>query len=175
MVNLSWKCDQPNPLVKTLGFRVYVNGKQYGSDLSNTIRSIRVKLSLERAIHSVSLTSYTERSLVESQNSNVIDLYSENFFPFSFYCLRNVHAKNVSWPGKGCCAYFDTLEVEREILSKTRETINIGLLNEVVSIPKLKVLEISSNKNKHLIESKSKATKPTIILFWTKWYLLCFS
>lgn len=55
IVNLNWSCDQVNPLIKINGFRVYVNGKQYGSDLNNTIRSIRVKLSLEKAINTVIL------------------------------------------------------------------------------------------------------------------------
>lgn len=53
IVNLNWSCEQINPLIKIVGFKVYVNGKQYGTDLNNTIRSIRVKLSLEKAINTV--------------------------------------------------------------------------------------------------------------------------
>lgn len=44
IVNLTWTCYQPNPAVRILGFRVYINGKQYGIDLHESIRTIRVKV-----------------------------------------------------------------------------------------------------------------------------------
>jgi hypothetical protein len=96
VINLNWSCQQTNPMVRILGFRVYVNGKQYGVDLHDSIRSIRVKLSLERPVHSIYVTTFTDRSRMESQSSNVIELLSENFFPFTFYCYNNIHAKNIS-------------------------------------------------------------------------------
>jgi hypothetical protein len=45
IVNLSWTCYQPNPLIKILGFRVFINDEQYGVDLHESIRTIRVKVS----------------------------------------------------------------------------------------------------------------------------------
>lgn len=44
IVNLSWTCHQVNPMARLLGFRVYINDQQYGSDLSESIRSIRLKV-----------------------------------------------------------------------------------------------------------------------------------
>jgi hypothetical protein len=44
IVNLSWTCYQPNPLIKLLGFRVFINDQQYGVDLHESIRTIRVKV-----------------------------------------------------------------------------------------------------------------------------------
>lgn len=55
IVNLNWSYEQVNPFIKVVGYKVYVNGKQYGSDLNKTINSIRVKLSLERAINTVNI------------------------------------------------------------------------------------------------------------------------
>ena len=72
VANLSWTCHQPSPLVKVIGFKVFVNGKQYGSDLHESIRSVRVRLSLERAIHNVYVAAYTDRNRMECQTSNCI-------------------------------------------------------------------------------------------------------
>jgi hypothetical protein len=44
IVNLTWTCYQPNPLVKLLGFRVFINDEQYGVDLPESVRTIRVKV-----------------------------------------------------------------------------------------------------------------------------------
>lgn len=44
VANLSWSCYQPNQTVRLLGFRIYVNGKQYGSDLNASARSVRIKV-----------------------------------------------------------------------------------------------------------------------------------
>jgi hypothetical protein len=95
VINLSWTL-QNSQVVKVLGFRVYVNGKQYGVDLQESVRAIRVKLSLERPIHSIYVTAFTDRAKLESQSSNVVELLSENFFPFTYYCYHEVHSKNIS-------------------------------------------------------------------------------
>lgn len=44
IVNLSWCCEQPNPMVRLSGYRVYINDKQYGMDLSSSVRTIRIKV-----------------------------------------------------------------------------------------------------------------------------------
>ena len=44
IVNLNWTCEQPNPMIKLSGFRIYVNDKQYGVDLNHTVRTIRIKV-----------------------------------------------------------------------------------------------------------------------------------
>ena len=75
----------------------------------------------------------------------------------------------IRWPEKGCCSFDDSLAVERVVLSKTREPINIGLLSEPVPAPRCQVLEMTTGKTKSLIEGKSKSGKSTIVLFWTKW------
>jgi hypothetical protein len=44
IANLSWSCNQTNQMTKIIGFRVYINNRQYGGDLHESIRSIRVKV-----------------------------------------------------------------------------------------------------------------------------------
>lgn len=158
-------------MIKIAGYRVYINDKQYGVDLNSTVKNIRIKLSLEKAVYSVYVSSFTNTPRTESKLSNKIELLSENFFPFSFFCLTHTHSRMSSWPEKGCCAFEDSLAGERINLSKTREPLNIGLLREPVPAPKVQVLEMSTNKTRTLIEAKSKSGKSTVILFWTKWCL----
>ena len=171
VASLSWTCHQPNPLVKIIGYKVFVNGKQYGSDLPESIRSVRVKLSLERAVHNVYVAVYTTRNRKECQTSNCVELLSESFFPFTFYCLHGIHVKNMSWPDKGCCAYQDSLPVERTQLTRTREPLNTGLLAEPEQALKCEVVDLHGNKMRNLIDAKTKSGKFTVILFWTKWCL----
>jgi len=94
IVNLTWTCEQPNPMIKLSGYRVYVNDRQYGVDLNSTVHTIRIKLSLEKAVHSVYITAFTDKPKTESRVSNKLELYSEHFFPFSFQCFNNVHVKS---------------------------------------------------------------------------------
>jgi hypothetical protein len=88
---------QTNPSVKLYGFRVYINGKQYGADLAESIRSIRVNLSLEKPVHVIYVTAYTNRPKLESQSSNVVHLSGEQYLPFTYYCYHDVHRKNTSY------------------------------------------------------------------------------
>ena len=79
--------------------------------------------------------------------------------------------KNISWPDKGCCAYQDTLPVERTQLTRTREPLNTGLLAEPEQALKCEVVELYGNKIRNLVDAKTKSGKFTVILFWTKWCL----
>jgi hypothetical protein len=97
VADLRWTCNQANPSVKLYGFRVYINGKQYGADLDESIRSIRVSLSLEKPIYTIHVTAYTDRPKLESQLSNVVHLSGEQYLPFTYYCYHDVHCKNTSY------------------------------------------------------------------------------
>lgn len=144
---------------------------------------------MEKPVHSIFITAFTDRKKMESQNSNVIELVSENFFPFSFYCLNTTHFKNKSlvffllilkhkfkikifarWPEKGCCAYQDSLSIERDMVSSSKELINFGKLKQRQETFKCEVIDLISLKKTYL-ESKSKSGRMTVILFWTKWCL----
>ena len=80
-------------MIQLSGYRVYVNDRQYGGDLNGTVKAIRIKLSLEKAVHCIYVSSFSDKPKTESRVSNIIELYSENFFPFSFQCYNNVHVR----------------------------------------------------------------------------------
>ena len=44
IVNLSWQCFQSSNQTKISGYRIYLNGKQYGTDLPESITNIRMKV-----------------------------------------------------------------------------------------------------------------------------------
>jgi hypothetical protein len=75
-----------------------------------------------------------------------------------------------SWPDPGCCAYRDTLDAEREILSRTREPVNIGLLTTPIPFSACQVIEVATGKSNILVENKTINENLTVIFFWTKWY-----
>ena len=79
-------------------------------------------------------------------------------------------SKQKRWPEPGCCSYRDTLNVERHNLSKTREPINLGLLNEPIPAPSCQIIEVSSGKSNNLIENRNN-DHSTVVFFWTKWCL----
>lgn len=78
----------------------------------------------------------------------------------------------LTWPEKNCCAYQDTLPIERIQLSKTKEPVNQGLLADPPSLPKCQLIDIVNNKTRYLFDAKSKFSRTTVVLFWTKW---CFA
>lgn len=77
----------------------------------------------------------------------------------------------LSWPDKSCCSYQESLPIERLNLSKTKEPINLGLLDNPRSLPKCQVLDIITNKIRYLFEPKSKSSRASVVLFWTKWFV----
>lgn len=77
VVNLSWTCYQPNPMVRLLGFRVYVNDQQYGTELGEAIRNIRIKVGNIVLFYSIafwSLTTHFYCFLVVTWKSSSQDL-----------------------------------------------------------------------------------------------------
>jgi hypothetical protein len=87
------------------------------------------------------------------------------------FCFSKTIYLNSRWPETGCCAYQDTLPIERINLGRSKEPINIGLVSEPVQAFKCEVLDLVSSKIKNLVESKNKSGKMNVILFWTKWCL----
>jgi hypothetical protein len=116
IANLTWNNEQSNPAVKITGYRIYINGRQYGTDLPESIKAIRIKvnffswfywsswsaahlfslfkLSLEKVFYQIHVTAFAAKPFIESQDSNAVEIRTENFLPFTFYCYRDIHAKN---------------------------------------------------------------------------------
>ena len=45
LAHVSWACPQSNPDVHVSGFKVLVDGKQYGSTLHAGVKNVRIKVS----------------------------------------------------------------------------------------------------------------------------------
>lgn len=45
LVQISWTCPQSNPSIQVNGFKLLVDGKQYGETLRASVKTIRIKVS----------------------------------------------------------------------------------------------------------------------------------
>ena len=48
--HLSWQCPQSNPDLQLAGYKVLVDGKQYGSPMHAGVRTVRVQVNTENQI-----------------------------------------------------------------------------------------------------------------------------
>ena len=62
LVHVSWTCPQSNPDLRVTGYKVLVDGKQYGTTLHAGVKNVRIKLGLNQLSHRLSkykMFSYT--------------------------------------------------------------------------------------------------------------------
>ncbi|XP_023933288.1 uncharacterized protein LOC106180596 isoform X1 [Lingula anatina] len=168
MAHVSWQCPQSDPDMVVSGYKVLVDGKQYGSTLHSGMRTVRIKLSMEKTSHRVSMVAITNQPYASSLESNVVELLTEPFRQFTFYCFHNVHSKGSLWPNSGACQYEDTYAAERRLPG--RRLVNQGLLKRRVPPPSCNVIDIFTGDIKSLLPPGGP-NGPTAILFWTKWCL----
>ncbi|KAK3579080.1 hypothetical protein CHS0354_029940 [Potamilus streckersoni] len=167
IAHVSWQCPQSNPDLQLSGFKVLIDGKQYGSPLHDGVRTVRIKLGTEQPMHKLTLVSMTDKPAAVSEESNAVELLTENFRPFSFYCYHSIHKKDTPWPEKGCCKYQDSVEYERHLGKKLA---NQGLLKKQVPPPACSLLDIFDGEYKPLLGTH-KRQYPSAILFWSPWCL----
>ncbi|KAL3853216.1 hypothetical protein ACJMK2_016773 [Sinanodonta woodiana] len=167
IAHVSWQCQQSNPDLQLSGFKVLIDGKQYGSPLHDGVRTVRIKLGTEQPMHRLTLVSMTDKPAAVSEESNAVELLTENFRPFSFYCYHSIHKKDTPWPEKGCCKYQDSVEYERQLGKKLA---NQGLLKKQVPPPACSLLDIFDGEYKPLLATH-KRQYPSAILFWSPWCL----
>ncbi|GFR62047.1 fibronectin, partial [Elysia marginata] len=165
--HLSWQCPQSNPDLQLSGYKVLVDGKQYGSPMHAGVRTVRVQLGLEQPMYRLSMVSSSEKPQGTSPESNIVEVLSMPFKPFSFYCYHAIHSKDVKYPSYGCCKYQDSISYERQVAKKLA---NQGLLYKQVPPPSCSLLDIFDGEYKPLMANHS-ARCPTVMLFWTPWCL----
>uniref|UniRef100_A0A1I8IJ04 TPP1 domain-containing protein n=2 Tax=Macrostomum lignano TaxID=282301 RepID=A0A1I8IJ04_9PLAT len=73
VLQVSWACPQSNQEVPLSGYRVLVDGRQYGSALHQGMSSVRIKLSTDRPSHAVSMVALCESQGTQSPESNVVE------------------------------------------------------------------------------------------------------
>ncbi|XP_014669533.1 PREDICTED: uncharacterized protein LOC106810623 [Priapulus caudatus] len=92
IVHLKWICPQPSKHIVVIGYKVFLDGKQYGSTLPRSMTNIKLRLDLDQVSHRISMTAVVERPQVaESSESSCIELLTKPFQPFSFFCFHGVH------------------------------------------------------------------------------------
>ncbi|XP_025107507.1 uncharacterized protein LOC112572161 isoform X5 [Pomacea canaliculata] len=167
IAHVSWQCPQSKEDVHLAGFKVLVDGKQYGSSMHAGVRSVRLQLGLEEPSYRLSMVSLSDKPQGTSVESEVVELLSAPFKPYAYYCYHNIHSKGTKWPSQGCCKYQDSLAYERKVGKKLA---NQGLLSKHVPPPACSQLDIFTGDYKSLMNGH-RSQCPTILLFWTPWCL----
>ncbi|XP_048739977.2 uncharacterized protein LOC125654190 isoform X5 [Ostrea edulis] len=165
IAHVSWSCPQRRSETQVSGFKVLIDGKQYGNTMHEGVKQVRIKLGTEEPIYKLTMVSVSNKPQASSEESNAVDLLSETFRPFSFYCYHSIHNQNARWPNQGCCKYQDSVMYERQLAKKLA---NQGLLKRKVPPPACSLLDIFQGEYKPFLETHNKQF-PTAILFWTPW------
>ncbi|KAK3102288.1 hypothetical protein FSP39_010226 [Pinctada imbricata] len=167
IAHVSWSCPQSSSDTQISGFKVLIDGKQYGSPVHEGIKTVKIKLGTDQPIYKLSMITLSDKPQASSEESNSVDLLSQNFRPFCFYCYHSIHIRNARWPSQGCCKYQDSVMYERQLAKKLA---NQGLLKRKVPPPACSLLDIFQGEYKPILASHNKQF-PTVILFWTPWCL----
>ncbi|XP_063446523.1 uncharacterized protein LOC134726026 isoform X8 [Mytilus trossulus] len=165
--HVSWSCPQTRSEMVVAGYKVLIDGKQYGSAMHEGVKTVRIKLGLEQPVYRLSMISMTDKPQATSEDSNIVELLSDQFKPFAFYCYHAVHAEGMKWPNQGCCKFSDSLAYERQAAKKLA---NQGLLKKRVPPPSCSLLDIFDGEYKPFLSTHSKQYA-TAVLFWTPWCL----
>ncbi|XP_059161356.1 uncharacterized protein LOC131944640 isoform X2 [Physella acuta] len=164
---VSWQCPQSNPDIQISEFKVLVDGKQYGSPIHSGIKTLRIQLGLDQPSYKISMVAASSKPQGTSEESNVIEVLSTPFKPFTFYCYHGIHKQDAKYPASGCCKFQDSIVYERQVAKKLA---NQGLLSKQVPLPSCNLYDIFDGEFKPLM-STHKRSCPTAILFWTPWCL----
>ncbi|KAK7102883.1 hypothetical protein V1264_021041 [Littorina saxatilis] len=167
IAHVSWQCPQTNEDVHLSGFKVLVDGKQYGTSMHSGVRTVRLQLSLDEPSYALSMVALSDKPQGSSVESSIVDLLTGPFKPFAYYCYHNIHAKGAKWPTQGCCKYQDALTYERQVGKKLA---NQGMLGKHVPPPACSLLDIFGGDYKPLM-TNHRPQCATVLFFWTPWCL----
>ncbi|XP_041347758.1 uncharacterized protein LOC121367568 [Gigantopelta aegis] len=167
IAHVSWQCTQRNPDMLVTGYKVLIDGKQYGNAMHSGIKTVRIKLGLEQPSYKLAMVSLSDKPQGASEESNIVELLSTPFKPFVFYCYHAIHNKDKVWPQYGCCKFQDSIGYERQVGKKLA---NQGMLQKHVPPPSCSLLDIFDGEYKPLMNFHRRQ-HPTILLFWTPWCL----
>ncbi|CAG5124811.1 unnamed protein product [Candidula unifasciata] len=164
---VSWQCPQSHEDIQVSGYKLLLDGKQYGSPMHAGIRTIKVQLGLEQPSYRLSMVATSDKPKGVSCESNTVEVLTMPFKPFTFYCYHKIHRKDMKYPAYGCCKYQDSIQYERQ---SAKKLANQGLLQKQIPPPACSVLDIFDGEFKPLMSSHSPRC-PTAVLFWTPWCL----
>uniref|UniRef100_A0A7M5XFI6 Fibronectin type-III domain-containing protein n=2 Tax=Clytia hemisphaerica TaxID=252671 RepID=A0A7M5XFI6_9CNID len=154
------------------GYKIFINGKQYSSDLSVHTTNAMVELPCDPRPHQISVITTTKHPVGSSPDSNTLNISTEEFFPFSFFCYFDTHIRGARFPHVGCCNYEETLQVEasRKHDKPGKPIAYRGTLDKKVPPPSAEAVELRTGEWKPIYDRIGMGSgKPTFVLFWTKW------
>jgi len=151
------------------GYQIFVNNRQYGGDLTVHTTNTLIELPCDTKPHTVTVVTTTNHPVGNSLDSNIINISTEEFLPFSFFCYYDTHVKGSRYPSVGCCSYNDTLLVDcyRKYDKPGKAIPHQGLLQRKIPAPSTEGLDVYTEQWKPMIEKNNG--KPTFMVFWTKW------
>jgi hypothetical protein len=178
LAHVGWTCVQSNPDLVVTGYKVLVDGKQYGTTLHPSVKNIRLKLGLNQPCHQISMVAVTDKPHASSLESNIVEVLTEPFRPYSFYtflsqcpryCFNQscgsflIHLFFRGARGMGP-AYQEALSIER----KNQKIVNLGLLKHPISPPPCTLMDIFEGEYRPLFPPSGPRT-PTFLFFWGQW------
>lgn len=94
MLHVSWTNTQASQDVSISGYRVLVDGKQFGTTLHSGVNSVKIKLNLESPVHRISMVTVSGQPYGVSGESNTVDVLTDPFRPFVAFCYQNIHQQD---------------------------------------------------------------------------------
>ncbi|XP_054751259.2 uncharacterized protein LOC129257055 [Lytechinus pictus] len=170
-IALSWDSVPDDGDAVVSGYKVLVNGEQYGFVLHSQVCETEIKLSAYKGTHRLNLVAMTDHPVGHSDLSEVVTVDTSPYRPFVAYCLNSVHKQGVKYPNTGCCSFQETLHPETHPDFSHLPSLHQHLPTRRVPAPSVTVFDQSQGTYRLLVPSKLSNKKPIVILFWTHWCL----
>jgi len=168
-VQVKWRFPGHDGDAVATGYRVFVNGNQYGKDLPIQTKTAILELSCSPTPHEIRIVTTTSHPVGDSPDSNVIKISTRQFIPFPFFCYFNSHVRGNKYPAPGCCNYADThaLEEPHKHDKPGRAIPYKGVIGKRIPHPAASGQRLDTGGWQQIVEPSTN--RPTILLFWTKW------
>ena len=62
MAHVSWQCEQSNPDIQVSGYKVLIDGKQYGNAMHEGVKTVRIKVTDFWALFIFTLLYYEHKN-----------------------------------------------------------------------------------------------------------------
>ncbi|XP_071487386.1 uncharacterized protein [Diadema antillarum] len=170
-IALSWDLVSDDGDAMVSGYKVLVNGEQYGFVLHSQVCETIIKLNAYNGTHRISLVAVTDHPVGNSDQSNVVSVDTCPYRPFVSYCLNNVHKPGLRYPQQGCCTYQETLREETHPDFHLLPTLHQHLPKRRIPAPSVTVFDQDQGTYRLLMPTKLSNRKPHVVLFWTHWCL----
>lgn len=166
-LEIKWEFIQSEneSICKVEGYQIFVDGKLLQTINDALCTKWHIMIKADGRIHQVSMKTMIQHSSVTRNESNVVDVATLAFLPFTFYCNSTVHIKNESWPNYGCCQFVDSFNLEKR---QRKKLLNPGFLSQPQPLPECSFKNLLSGKVESLL-TMAASNVPLLILIWTPW------